>query len=265
MKKVICLALVSLFALFFVYGCNSEENNESVIKEQEVEEDTDTFQVGLLENYPENLFPIHEDLVIINTFFQVVKNSWLPYFDGDIGNRYLVGTRTDGNLTEILDYYKVRMEDPEELYDHAGDISAVGKVGDYKLYVRTAKANNYPHDLVYIEVYLPAYKSSWENPYFEDYPEHLLPVPEGIDLYDHQYHISDNRGGEYMYSLDYDITGDLTLEDFVIFYETDFADEDNFEIVNEETIRWEKEGYIITVTYSADHVRVYSRITKPAI
>ena len=259
--------LILLVLLLFISGKfldSGSTKNDDIDSSNNTSDEKQEFDY-LLEGYPEVDVPLYKIREVSSSKYYInfdPKN--ISYFDDTNYTYYNVVFYTDASQSEFLNYYK-ELFDKEYVEEYANPEMVKGYVGKY----RVTAAHYDSDDTGYVQVYLPNEEFTKDNKYFVSYPD-LFEEDSMLVEHENSYGLLNQTGGQTEYtryftvidSGDRDKDGKDDVDEFAVLiskYENMYKDKLNYTMEGEQ-MRWEDEGYKITVSFSKDHGRVYLNI-----
>lgn len=220
----------------------------------------------ILQNYPLSKVPLLHAEKISSMKYFVNDDQSSEYLYGGPVNYYNVVFYTDTNRSELFAAYQQLMDNINA--DETNDSKLSGQIADYRVDVSQYSEDS---DTAYMQVILPADKFQKANPYFTDYP-HLVEIhPSWIEK-ESSYGLLNQKGGEIEHTQYFILDQALLPEEaqdnpFTYFFESyqqKYQDQTDFTVDNEKySLTWKDSDYQLTITFSADHSRVYLMIRQP--
>lgn len=270
------VGIISIGLIFLTYELlkdNSDEDlsaNSKIVSEESLdieENEKDVEPDYLLESYPIEPVPLYQ---VTEVSSSKLYNNWdknnISTFDDEEFTYYNVVFYTESEQDEFLNYYKGVFD--EEIFDEYPIPDMVkGNIGKY----RVTAAHYGSDDTAYIQVYLPQDEVTRENIYFDTYPDLFALNPMFVEE-ENSYGLLNQVGGQIEYtkyfsvidSGDADNDGNDDVDEFEALigkYQELYKNKDKYEFDTASGLMsWEDDGYLIKVSFSEDHGRVYLNI-----
>ncbi len=269
-KKSILIALLVLLILVCILGyawigkesrgsqqTGSKTTNSTVATQNKAV----TSEDYLLEGYPSKTVPLYKSKKVSASKFFVNKDPqrFAGYF-GKTVNYFNVVFETEATPQEYLNYYRSLMSEANE--ESVSDSQIEGTIGKYK--VEASHYGDNPENYGYLQVYLPEDEYQSDNRYFQNYPN-LVEFDQTTPEYESSYGLLNQKGGEVEYTQYFLMPQkDEDRDALIQVYQEKHQAEQGYSFDEESgTMKWQKNGFTVTMTFSKDHGRIYLMIRKP--
>lgn len=262
-KTITVLTIIIVFIILSIYVYHVFVSGKNSSKQTAKNTSTKIAHIELkipylLEEYPLQTVPLYKLKSIGSSkYFVNIDPSRSEDYFGKKVNYYNVVYKSDSKAPETLAYYAGLMT--EKNTKGVSDTQVQGVVGKYKVSV-----SQYEGEDVYVEVYMPANEVSETNPYYTSYPV-VVDLLADNSAYEMSYGYLNQKGGEIEYTQYYPLpTEEKDIDELILQYEERYKTETQFNY-DEKTgmMKWEKNGFQITLTFSKNHGRIYLMMRRP--
>lgn len=221
----------------------------------------------LLDTYPLKEVPLYKITRVESSKYYInfdPRNT--SYFENTNFIYYNVVFLTDATQEELLDYYTKLFDKPYD-EDYSSSDMVKGYIGKYR--VSAAHYGAEDDNTAYVQVYLPNDEFTKENKYFGTFPD-LFEEDSMFVEHENSYGLLNQLGGQTEYtkyytvidSGDQDEDGKDDVDEFGVLlskYAALYKDKPNYALEGD-LMSWEEDGYLVKVSFSRDHGRVYLNI-----